>query len=245
LPVHAGHRRLAPRAIRAGEQPGRSPTRRSTPRFAVMITNVSLATVWVTDQDEAKAFYIDQLGFQEHTDVTMGDGYRWLTVSHPDHPELELTLMKRRPPQGGWFSTRPPPTGPTASRPSCGTTRATGWSWSSASRTRARTSPTDRRCRRAGHLIFRTAIPNVHLGLTATPPTPPRVPLQRSVPVLPLHQHPPELARWLPGGGCSHHHRAPPLPPGAPDARSAAIGPRFPRRSRGGQHPGHAPYPPH
>jgi catechol 2,3-dioxygenase-like lactoylglutathione lyase family enzyme len=63
-----------------------------------MITNVSLATVWVTNQDEAKAFYIDKLGFQEHTDVTMGDGYRWLTVSHPDHPELELTLMKPGPP---------------------------------------------------------------------------------------------------------------------------------------------------
>jgi catechol 2,3-dioxygenase-like lactoylglutathione lyase family enzyme len=69
-----------------------------TRRFAEMITNVSLATVWVTDQDEAKAFYIDQLGFQEHTDITMGDGYRWLTVCHPDHPELELTLMKPGPP---------------------------------------------------------------------------------------------------------------------------------------------------
>lgn len=63
-----------------------------------MITNVSLATVWVTDQDEAKAFYIDKLGFREHTDITMGDGYRWLTVCHADHPELELTLMKPGPP---------------------------------------------------------------------------------------------------------------------------------------------------
>jgi catechol 2,3-dioxygenase-like lactoylglutathione lyase family enzyme len=65
---------------------------------ARMITNVSLVTVWVTDQDEAKAFYIDKLGFQEATDVTMGDGYRWLTVAHPDHPEVELTLMKPGPP---------------------------------------------------------------------------------------------------------------------------------------------------
>ena len=63
-----------------------------------MITNVSLATVWVTDQDEAKAFYVDKLGFVEHTDVTMGDGYRWVTVAHPDHPEMELTLMKPGPP---------------------------------------------------------------------------------------------------------------------------------------------------
>lgn len=63
-----------------------------------MITNVSLATIWVTDLDEAKAFYIDKLGFQESADLTMGDGYRWLTVIHPDHPELELTLMIPGPP---------------------------------------------------------------------------------------------------------------------------------------------------
>jgi catechol 2,3-dioxygenase-like lactoylglutathione lyase family enzyme len=63
-----------------------------------MITNVSLVTVWVHDQDEAKAFYCDKLGFVEATDVSMGDGYRWLTVAHPDHPELELTLMRPGPP---------------------------------------------------------------------------------------------------------------------------------------------------
>ena len=63
-----------------------------------MITNVSLATVWVTDQDEAKAFYIDKLGFQEGADITMGDGYRWVTVAHPDHPELQLTLTIPGPP---------------------------------------------------------------------------------------------------------------------------------------------------
>lgn len=63
-----------------------------------MITNVSLATVWVNDQDEAKAFYVDKFGFREAADVSMGDGYRWVTVSHPDHPELELTLMRPGPP---------------------------------------------------------------------------------------------------------------------------------------------------
>ena len=42
-----------------------------------MITNVSLVTLWVTDQDDAKKFYIDTLGFAEGTDVTMGDGFRW------------------------------------------------------------------------------------------------------------------------------------------------------------------------
>ena len=63
-----------------------------------MITNVSLATVWVNDQDESKAFYTDVLGFQESADITMGDGYRWVAVRHPDHPELQLTLMKPGPP---------------------------------------------------------------------------------------------------------------------------------------------------
>lgn len=63
-----------------------------------MITNVSLVTVYVTDQDEAKKFYIDTLGFAERTDVTLGDGFRWVTVGHPDQPELDLTLMVPGPP---------------------------------------------------------------------------------------------------------------------------------------------------
>jgi len=63
-----------------------------------MITNVSLVTVYVTDQDEAKSFYIDKLGFTERTDVTLGDGFRWVTVGHPDQPELDVTLMVPGPP---------------------------------------------------------------------------------------------------------------------------------------------------
>ena len=65
-----------------------------------MITNVSLVTVYVTDQDAAKAFYLDKLGFVETADVRMGDGFRWVTVAHPDHRELEVTLMVPGPPQG-------------------------------------------------------------------------------------------------------------------------------------------------
>ncbi|MDQ4039837.1 MAG: VOC family protein [Actinomycetota bacterium] len=63
-----------------------------------MITNVSLVTVYVTDQDEAKRFYVDKLGFVERTDVTLGDGFRWVTVGHPDQPELDVTLMVPGPP---------------------------------------------------------------------------------------------------------------------------------------------------
>ncbi len=68
-----------------------------------MITNVSLVTVYVTDQDEAKRFYTETLGFAEGTDVSMGEGFRWVTVRHPDHPELELTLMKPGPPLDEWM----------------------------------------------------------------------------------------------------------------------------------------------
>ncbi|GAA4211839.1 VOC family protein [Microbispora amethystogenes] len=62
-----------------------------------MITNVSLVTVYCKDQDEARDFYVDVLGFVTRTDVTL-DGYRWLTVGLPDRPELEITLMKPGPP---------------------------------------------------------------------------------------------------------------------------------------------------
>src|SRR5688572_15148724 len=63
-----------------------------------MITNVSLVTLYVTDQDAAKRFYVDVLGFVEGTDVSMGNGFRWVTVFHPDHRELEVTLMVPGPP---------------------------------------------------------------------------------------------------------------------------------------------------
>ncbi|TSD95106.1 VOC family protein [Skermania sp. ID1734] len=62
------------------------------------ITNVSLVTVYCTDQDEAKKFYTDKLGFVETADISMGDGFRWVTVAHPDHTELEVTLMVPGPP---------------------------------------------------------------------------------------------------------------------------------------------------
>ncbi|WP_446225487.1 VOC family protein [Nocardia sp. IBHARD005] len=63
------------------------------------ITNVSLVTVYVTDQDAAKQWYIDKLGFVETADVTMGDnGFRWVSIAHPDHRELEVTLMVPGPP---------------------------------------------------------------------------------------------------------------------------------------------------
>jgi catechol 2,3-dioxygenase-like lactoylglutathione lyase family enzyme len=63
-----------------------------------MITNISLLTLWVTDQDEARDFYVGKLGFEQRTDVKMGDGFRWLTIGNPNQPELEVTLMVPGPP---------------------------------------------------------------------------------------------------------------------------------------------------
>jgi catechol 2,3-dioxygenase-like lactoylglutathione lyase family enzyme len=63
-----------------------------------MITNVSLVTVYCLDQDRARDFYADVLGFTPRTDITMGEGFRWVTVGHPDQPELQLTLMTPGPP---------------------------------------------------------------------------------------------------------------------------------------------------
>jgi catechol 2,3-dioxygenase-like lactoylglutathione lyase family enzyme len=63
-----------------------------------MITNISLVTLYVSDQDDAKKFYCDVMGFVEGTDVTLGEGFRWVTVKHPSQPELEVTLMLPGPP---------------------------------------------------------------------------------------------------------------------------------------------------
>lgn len=63
-----------------------------------MITGVSLVGVWVNDIDQSLAFYSDKLGFKITNDVTLGDGYRWATVAHPDHPELEVNLQVPGPP---------------------------------------------------------------------------------------------------------------------------------------------------
>ena len=63
-----------------------------------MITNISLVTVYVTDQDDARKFYVDTLGFVERNDVSLGDGFRWVTIGHPAQPELEVTLMTPGPP---------------------------------------------------------------------------------------------------------------------------------------------------
>ena len=58
-----------------------------------MNQGVATMGLYVRDQDEALAFYVDKLGFRVHTDVRNGD-YRWLTVQHPDQPSFQLGLFK-------------------------------------------------------------------------------------------------------------------------------------------------------
>jgi catechol 2,3-dioxygenase-like lactoylglutathione lyase family enzyme len=53
--------------------------------------------IYVRDQDEALAFYVEKLGFRVHTDVRNGP-YRWLTVQYTDQPLLQLGLFKPGPP---------------------------------------------------------------------------------------------------------------------------------------------------
>ena len=58
-----------------------------------MITKVSHSSLFVTDQSKAYEFYVNKLGFKVHTDVTMENGFRWLTITPPEQPDLEIALL--------------------------------------------------------------------------------------------------------------------------------------------------------
>jgi catechol 2,3-dioxygenase-like lactoylglutathione lyase family enzyme len=62
-----------------------------------MSQGVDMVGLYVRDQDEALAFYVEKLGFKVHTDVRNGP-YRWLTVQHPEQPSFQLGLMLPGPP---------------------------------------------------------------------------------------------------------------------------------------------------
>jgi catechol 2,3-dioxygenase-like lactoylglutathione lyase family enzyme len=78
-----------------------------------MLDTISHVGVWVHDQDEAKAFYTEKLGFEVREDATLGElgtdaveseagrtseEYRWLTVGPPGQPEVNVILSKPAPP---------------------------------------------------------------------------------------------------------------------------------------------------
>jgi catechol 2,3-dioxygenase-like lactoylglutathione lyase family enzyme len=59
-----------------------------------MIQRMSHTTIYVLDQDVAKEFYVNKLGFETKTDQSMPNGFRWLTVAPKGQPGLEIILMK-------------------------------------------------------------------------------------------------------------------------------------------------------
>ena len=59
-----------------------------------MIQRLSHVTIYVLDQDAARDFYVNKLGFEVRTDATMDNGFRWLTVGAKTQPDLEIALMK-------------------------------------------------------------------------------------------------------------------------------------------------------
>lgn len=67
--------------------------------MARMIQTITHVNVYVLDQDSAKEFYTNVLGFELKNDLVMGDGFegagkgfRWLTVSPPGQSDVEFIL---------------------------------------------------------------------------------------------------------------------------------------------------------
>jgi catechol 2,3-dioxygenase-like lactoylglutathione lyase family enzyme len=65
-----------------------------------MIEGVQVVSVPVSDQDRARSFYIDTLGFELKTEDTFGESMRWIEVA-PQGSTTSLTLVT-------WFEAMPP-----------------------------------------------------------------------------------------------------------------------------------------
>ena len=64
------------------------------------IRKVQLFSIPVTDQDRARSFYVDQLGFDVLVDRPMSPDTRWLQLAPPG-AETSVALVT-------WFDTMPP-----------------------------------------------------------------------------------------------------------------------------------------
>lgn len=58
-----------------------------------MIRKLTFSTVYVLNQESAYDFYVNKLGFKVHTDAPLGNNNRWLTVTPPEQPKIEISLM--------------------------------------------------------------------------------------------------------------------------------------------------------
>ncbi len=63
------------------------------------IAHISVISLPVTDQDRARDFYLNTLGFELVADTPMGPGMRWVQV-RPQHGQASITLVN-------WFDTMP------------------------------------------------------------------------------------------------------------------------------------------
>jgi catechol 2,3-dioxygenase-like lactoylglutathione lyase family enzyme len=63
------------------------------------VQRISVVSIPVSDQDVAKAFYVDKLGFELVVDAAFGDGLRWLQV-RPPGSEASIALVT-------WFDDMP------------------------------------------------------------------------------------------------------------------------------------------
>jgi catechol 2,3-dioxygenase-like lactoylglutathione lyase family enzyme len=63
------------------------------------LTNLEVVSVPVSDQDRAKEFYVDKLGFAVQVDSSFGDGMRWVML-RPPGSATSITLVT-------WFGTMP------------------------------------------------------------------------------------------------------------------------------------------
>jgi len=61
--------------------------------LSVMITKMTVTNIHVINQDSAYDFYVNKLGFRVVDDIPMGPGTRWLTVSPPEQPDLQIVLF--------------------------------------------------------------------------------------------------------------------------------------------------------
>jgi catechol 2,3-dioxygenase-like lactoylglutathione lyase family enzyme len=62
-----------------------------------MTVSLSHVHVFTDDPDAAVAFYRDTLGLEVRNEVAR-DGFRWITLTTPDQPEIEIVLSQ---PQAG------------------------------------------------------------------------------------------------------------------------------------------------
>lgn len=59
-----------------------------------MIQHVQVVPLKVRDLDQAKAWYTEKVGLEVGTDMTLDEGYRWLTLKVPGTTYPEIVLMQ-------------------------------------------------------------------------------------------------------------------------------------------------------